>query len=736
MTVRGGTPARDPTATSPVRLALTAMLRWRLRQRSPETPARTVNAARLIPVLLHTSFDRTRFRGDAPGVEAFRYRRSWRALANEFGLPAPSRMQRGAPLVEAVLAVPRGERVDVLVLTAPGLAHAEFQAVADRAVLAQDLLGGQGVEAYLRVTDAARISRDPDLHRVFAFGALVGGRPSTVTWAALEATAVFPLEAPRLADLAAAAPDPLSALALALLSEGAAPPPMAAAALLARRGVPASRLADPAELCARWAAEAGRHPEEVLRALAVVRPGPEPVAATAGEVVSLGRTLAVAAARALRRSGGRRAPARLWEDVVGPGLPRALLPPLGERLGSDGPLRTVLARAGRLHEVRLPDGTVLGRGATPVQARVRALALLASAALDPVLAHAEQPWRSVAARLAQRRTRPTLLLAVEPAAPSGPPFDPLNRGPTRAVGFPGALALRIAPGHPPAARVVGGAEAVDRVVREAALGRAVEILPARSEAHPVAARLAGLAARVREAPPDLPLALEAGGRVITVHRGELRHFPIERFAGRPRAFHADPDAPDLALSPGERRPVGLSGPSVIECRAALLDDLRAVLVYADSSGGHLREEVLLAHLEDHLRDGRELLQGADPDAILAVRLSDDVEPALRRVARGTTALTIGVGGAVPLGLELDLGGTRFGGRSGRRWPDAARAALSFWPRDGAARIRVSAVTATLRRRRVSGLLTLWVRSYAIRRMRALLLRELRTYQLEETRRRA
>jgi hypothetical protein len=379
---------------------------------------------------------------------------------------------------------------------------------------------------------------------------------------------------------------------------------------------------------------------------------------------------------------------------------------------------------------------VLGRGATGVQARVRALALLASAALDPVAAHAEQPWRAVAARLAQRRTRPTLLLAVEPAAPSEPPFDPLNRGPARAIGFAGALAVRIAPGHPPAARVVTGREAVERVVREAVAGRAVEILAARSEAHPVAARLTGLAARVREAPADLPLALEAGGRVITVWRGELRQYPIARFAARPRVFHADPDAPDLALSPGERRPVGLSGPSVIECRAALLDGARAVLVYLDSSGGHLREEVPLGELEDHLRDGRDLLQQADPDAILAVRLSDDLEPALRRVPRGTTALTIGVGGAAPHRLELDLGGTRFGGRTVLRWRDAARAALDFWPRDGAARIRVSSVTASLRRRRVSGLLTLWVRSYAIRRMRGLLLRELRTYQSEGTRRRA
>ena len=728
-------PAPTPERLA-IRSAVTAMLRWRLRALPAAVLPRAARAARLVPCLLHGSFPGTRLRGDAPGVQGVRYGRGWRTLAAEFALPPASRAQRGAPLVEAVLAIPRRERLTVAVVTAAGLAPSEETWVAERAAAIPELLAAAGADVLLRVVDGARLAGDDDSHRTVAFGALCAGRLSPASWAALEVAAGIPLPAGSLAALAADATDPVATLALAVVCAAPAPGPLAAATVLLRGGVTARRLADPAELCARWAAACGPHADDLLAALALARPRSAPLPGDADELVSLGGRLALAAARALRLHR-RRSPAlsRVWGDAVGPGIPRALLPELGARLSAGVPLRTGLSPAGAGHEVRLPGGALLGRGATPAQARVRSLAVLASAKLDPVIAQTEQPWRTVASRLAQPRTVRTLLLAVEPAAPSGPPHDPLNRGPGRVIGFSGALAIRLLPSGRASGAVLTGEETVERVVREAASGSAVEIVAARGEAHPVAARLQGVAARVRDTVPGAAVAIEAGGRVLVIRDGRIRRFALDRFAARPRVFAPDPEAPDLSLAPGERRPLGLVGRSVIECRAALADERRAAVVYTDAAGGHLRELVALGELEDHLRDARALLQAADPAAILALRLSDDVEPALRRVARVAAPVSLAVGGALPFGLQISLGGDRFGVGTGRSWREGARAALAWWPRDGVARLGVQAVTTTIGPRRASGLVVLWVRSFVLRRMRAHLLHELRAYQPAPARRR-
>jgi hypothetical protein len=407
-------------------------------------------------------------------------------------------------------------------------------------------------------------------------------------------------------------------------------------------------------------------------------------------------------------------------------MPRALQPALGERLAAAGPLRTALSRAGDVHEVRLPSGIVLGRGATPVQARVRALSLLSAAALEPVLEHAEPPWRALAGRLAQRRDRPTLLLVVEPASPSGPPFDPINRGPGRALGFPGALQVRLVPGRRPTGRVLTGDETVDRLVREVQAGSAVEVVAARSEAQPVAVRLTQVATLVREAGPLQPVALEAGGQVLMPRGGRIYRYPLGRYLGRPRVFVPDPDAPDLTLSPGERRPVGIAGPGVVECRASLVDELRASVLYSDARRGWFREVVFLSELEEHLRDSRALLVQSDASAILAVRLSEDVEPALRRVGRAGAALAVAVRGQLPHDLQMEVGGERYGGTSsGNGWREGALAVLSRWPRTGEARLTVNGLTVQAGGRRAVGLLALYARSVVLRRLKFFLRRELR-----------
>ena len=511
-------PPGGAAALATQRRDLTALVRWRLRLLPAVVAPRTVRAARLIPVLLHASFDRPRLRDEAPGVATLRYRRAWSQLARDFDLPPPFKAQRGAPLVEAVLLVPGAKGLEATVLVASGLRPSDREWVEERADAAGAALASVGARIPISVLDAAALAKDGDATaRLAVFGALVGGRLSAAAWGALEHASRHNIEPEVLTLLAISAPSPLAALSLTLLCAGPSPSPLDVAARLLARKVRARHLADPEEFCARWAAEVTPQRGALLTALALCRPqaGAPPPALDAGQLVALGGELALAAARAVRRArrvGLAPALTAAWRDAVGAGLPRALQPALGERLSAAGPLRTALSRTGEVHQVRLPSGVVLGRGATPVQARVRALSLLSSAALDPVLEHAEPPWRALAGRLAQRRDRPTLLLVVEPAVPSGPPFDPINRGPGRAIGFPGALQVRLVPGRRPSGRVLTGDEAIDRLVREVQAGTAVEVVAARSEAQPVAVRLTQVAALVREAGPRHPVALEAGGR--------------------------------------------------------------------------------------------------------------------------------------------------------------------------------------------------------------------------------
>ncbi|HYD40185.1 MAG TPA: hypothetical protein VEB43_05105 [Anaeromyxobacter sp.] len=733
------TAPRAPADPAAVRRALAAALRWRCLRVLPATlPGRAALAARLAPILLHASFQHPSLRGEAPGVAGMRYRRSWASLARSFELPPPWRAQRDTPQVDAVLAIPEDAVVTVLVVTVPNITRADLHWVEERASVVQGILSAAGGACALRVLEPAALARDPLLsHRIVLFGALVGGRLSAAAWAAMESAAQRPVDPRDLADLAGEAPAGLPALALALVSGGRAAPPLDVAKRLLQQGTPARRVAAPAVVCTRWAVEAQPRHAAALEAIArLTSPAPDLPPEDAGAVLLIARQLALPLARSIRaarRAGlgpGERA---RWRERVGADLPRALLPALGARLATGGALETLLHSDGRRHEIRLPGGAVLGRGATPLQARVRALSVLASAALDPLLAHAEPPWRSVAARLALPRIEPTLLLVVEPAGPSGPPYDPLNRGPERNLGFPGGFAIRLAPGRRPSARALTAAELVHRLLDEVAAGTRVEVLASRPEAHPVAARLSQLAALVQER-GELPVAVEAAGRALLLGEDGLRSFRLERLAARPRTYLPDPDAPDLALSPGERRPSGLGGASVVECRALPLDARRAVILYSDRAQGHLREVVFLSDLEEHLREARAILQAADPRAVLTVHLADELEAAVRRAGPPSPPIHLAVRAVLPWDVQIQVEGEWYGGRSRRTWRDGALKLLVRWPREMEARLAVSTVTAVARGKRRGGLLALYARSLALRRMRTHLVRTLRAYQKPRARR--
>jgi len=722
-------PGPRAAATSPDRRGLEALLRWRTRFLPRLAPAQTVRAARLLPVMLHTSFDRAGLREDAPGVAGLSYRRGWSALARDFGLPPPFKAQRATPLVEAVLLQLGAEGPEAVVLLPAGLKPADKGWVESRTELACGALATAGVRLRWRTADAWGLGLDQvALARLALFGGLTGGDVSPASWAVLEAAARRAAEPATWSALARAAPTPFSSLALTLLGAVTATTPLEAVRRLLAAGYAARRLADPEALLAAWAAEDGPHGPLLGAALALERPtaaGQAPL--STAEVLELGGRLALAAARAVRigRRGLTHEALTAWREALGAGVPLALRPALAARLTAGGLPRTATGRSRGIHEIRLPGGAALGRGATPVQARVRALALLASAAPEPVMAQAEAPWSALVGRLGRRRAERTSLLVVEPAIPSGPPFDPLNRGPDRALGFPGALLVRFAPGRRPSGRVLTGDEAVAHLVEAARLGSAIEVISARAEAQPVAARLAQLVAFSREAKPDLPVAMEAGGRVILSTEPRLRHYRLDRFMARPRVHRPDPDAPDLALSPGERRPAGLAGPSLIECRAALVDGARASVLYADARKGWLREVVYLSELEEHLAESRLVLQQADPAALLAVRLTDELEPALRRGGRPGPTLRMAVRGALPHHLEVEVGGERFGGAGGLPgWRAAGLAVLARWPTGNGARLGVSAVTVRGPVGRAAGLLALYARSVAVRRVRSFLVREL------------
>jgi hypothetical protein len=699
-----------------------------------------MEAARLLPVLLHASFQHGALRPEAPGVSSLHYRRGWSSLARRFDLPPPWRAQREVPLVDAVLAVPEGAVLTLLVVTAAGIARPDLHRVEERAAVAHALLAGAGAACALRVVEPAALARDPVLaHRLSAFGGLLGGRLSPPAWAALEGLAHRPVDPRDLVELATEAPGSIPTLALALLSGVPVPAPLEVAIRLVRRGVPARRLAEPSLLCARWAAEARpEHAADLELALRyatspAVRAGPGDDAAA---VVALANRLLLPLARAIqasRAAGLGPAERALWRERVGSDLPRALLPALGARLGGGGELGTQLRAASRQHEVQLQEGAALGRGVSPTQARVRALSVLASAALEPLLNHAEPPWRAVVGRLAQPRERATLLLVVEPAGPSGPPYDPLNRGPERRLGFAGGLSVRLTPGRRPTARGLTAEEVIARLVREVLAGTRVEVLAARNEAHPVAARLSQLVSLLEERGSS-PVAIEAGGRVLLAQGTGVRSFRLDRIASRPRRYLADPDAPDLALSPGERRSAGLIGESIVECRALPLDGAHATILYSDADHHQLREVVFLSELEDHLREARAILQAADPRSVLLVHLADELEGLERRAGPPGPPLFLSVRARLPWDVQVEVEGEWYGGSTGKTWREAALKLLVRWPREMDARIAVTTVSAIARGKRRGGLVALYARSLALRRMRTHLVRTLRAYQRPRARR--
>jgi hypothetical protein len=650
-------------------------------------------------------------------------------------------------MVEAVLVLPDGRDLRALMLVAPGTALAGLGALRERLDSVQEVLGAAGATVHAVTTDPEALGRDVETcHRVIAFGTLLAGRLPASVWEQLEAVR-GPLPTLTVAALAADAPTAFARLALTLMTRGPCPGPLDAIVALLAEGVAPRQLADPETFSLRWAGlmPGVREPldETILLARSAARP------AAPGELAHLvehGRALAHACAKAVRASGlGRADPVaqRLWREALGPGMPRVLLPALGARLAevaAAGRLRLDPVRVGRSYEVRLLDGTYLGRGASPVQARVRALGLLADAARGEhgraLFDALDSTWRAVGQRLSRPRERAALVLmpVAGGGARPGPPMDLLNRGPERSIEFEGALAVLLVPGRRPSGRMLGAEEAVRAVLCGTPSGAALELLPSHASARPVAARLAQIAALLRDGTVTGPIAVEAGGRVLVPEGLAVRSFSLARFAARPRIFTPDPEAPDISITTGERHGPRSRPSGFVQCRVVLVDADTAALLYADDTGTHLREEAPLSELEERLREAREIVRAAAQPAVLAVRLSDGLEQAVRRAGPPGAPIAIAVRGALPF-VEVVIEGERFGGTSSLGWGAAAEALLARWPTGGEGVVGVNAVTATARGVRLPPLLALYASSVARRRLRTHVAAAMASYRTAATGRR-
>lgn len=742
-------PPGPPPLGEDARRALTALLRERAHGLPRFLPARLLLAARLAPALLHASFPRRLLEGDAPGVTGLHYRRRWSSLARALDLPPPSRAQRGRALLDAVLVIPGPAELEVVAVAAAGLEPEESRRAAERLEALQQVLSSPDAPVRATLLDAERLDGDPEAcHRLLAFGALMAGRLTGPAWSALEASRrpVQPLAA---AALAARAPAPMAALALTLMTRAPAPCPLDAALAHLAAGASPRHLSDHESFCVRWAGLVPGLRELLEETVLLSHPaaGPPGEAGELRRLVDHGRALAVACARAIRASGLHGVDpytTRLWRETLGPGLPRLLLPALAARLAEAadaGRLRLVPRRAGAAFEVRLADGALLGRGAGPVQARARALALVAEAtAADPRRGRAtlqaavqglDLTWRELGQRLQRSRDRATLLLQVIAGggARPGPPDDLLNRGPARALEFEGALATLLVPGRRPATRMLPAEEAVRAVLRQAPAGAGLEILAADGAAHPVATRLSLIAALLRDPSVPGPVAIEAGGRVY-VGRGArgLRVHSLDRFVARPRIFTPDPDAPDLSVATGKRQGFRSRHTGVVECRVVPAGAGQAALLYADDTRALLREVVPLEEVEERLKDAREIIRQAEPPAVVAVRLSEGLEDAVRRAAPPSGArLSVSVRGALPF-PEVEIGGERFGGRRELGWPAAAEALLARWPVGDGGVVTVGGVAVTAGGSPATPVLALYAAALVRRRLSTHLRRAIASYR--------
>lgn len=717
---------------------LLALFRARLRVLRQGLDPTTGSAIALLPALFHATFPWVGLKTEAPGVADVRASIRWMKLARDFDLPPPTGVQRGRRLVAALLLTPREAGFDVHVVPVPNLAPVEEQRIAQRARAVETLLRRRLLPIAITATGPSAQPYDvASRSRLLSAGALVAGRLPDAFF-----SSGGPTGDPLAAELWRCAPTEtarvLSLLSLDPWPAGEAAELEAVADLAGAVAQPVRHFADPGLFMAARAALRSRRPgvpfsvcgltsesgaaRRCAQALAThfrqdaVGPGAPP-----GAVLNVGRALALELTHAVHRLGfaeSRPLRATLARQTLAAGFPRILLPALAEglrrhdRRAAYPALRESRRRTGV--EVRLADGAVLGRGAHPPQAWARALALLGHALGRPVAPPpAPERWTKLAPRLAEPPARRALVLDLVPLDIPGPPFDPLNRGPDRRLAFTGALLVSLAPGRRPSAREVRAGHLPRLVLSEALAGTQLDFVARGPDAQSLEARLTRLARRVRAQATRRPIAAEVGGDVLLVSADGFRRHGERQFARRPVRCAFDPEAPDFGVEATQGREVTSS--RELQCLAFTDDGLTAQLLTVDEAGSILREVVPLAWAEAWLAETQELLRAEQ--GALSVRAADGLTRAAMTVSEpGAPDVVVTLGGRLPFGLELEVDGERYGGRSPLPWSAAALAVLSRWPMGVRGRVRFAAVDVLSGDEPAVGLHRLYARSLALRRL--------------------
>jgi hypothetical protein len=667
---------------------VSAVLRRRARWLRKMLQPKTRQAVRFLPVLLQGSFRYPQLKGEAPGVRDMGFRPGWGALANGFGLPPPFAMQRSRALIESILVLPQeagaaGAACDrALAVVLHNAERAEDHLLVEERLLAiTGLLERAGLKLFsLPVREAQ--SHAVLLRRAVAFGAMIVGNLPQI---AIDAADTVELDS---RALAAHAPAPLAAIALLLLGGDHVSSPVQSLLEAKARGSSAVQLADPAKFAVEWTARlSGAGP--LLRAALKLVDG-EANELDLAAILSLCERLWTRLARATRTAPALRA------ELLGPGAPRALLPAIGKRLP---PGRIELHSEGKTW-IALVGTAPVARGGTRALALARALALVGQARQAAALV--EPHWQPFAVELA--KGTPFTALSIGSRNLPGPPFDPLNRGPSRELCIANAMLVRARPGRRPTATSLPELQAVQRLCESSLRKERVEIFAQSPDAQPAAMRLSRMLGVLSS---ETAAACEAGGQILFSRGSRLHRVSPRNFLSRPRLLPVDPEAPDLAFSPDRPQDVRAAA-AVVQCRVELQGE-RAFLLFEDGRGARFSEQVPLSELEAYLEETQQVLRAITPSCALAVRAGHDVEQAVRTFTAPPKLATVNIAGTRPGPITLEIAGRNFSGAGDA----AAMQIASSWPVGKLGRVSIK-----FQPGKADPMLALYTRSSVRRRLQA------------------
>jgi hypothetical protein len=423
-------------------------------------------------------------------------------------------------------------------------------------------------------------------------------------------------------------------------------------------------------------------------------------------------TLAVRSGRAVLKTTRRGDAVRKWwqAEVAGNELVPALLEPVSRMIRA--PLK--LRRAGfRQYEVTDGAGAVLGRGTHPDLARIRATGLLARTIGPRAPVPDGDPMCAVLLpRLARSVGKDCAWLLVDSLDEPGHSGDLLNRGEDRHTCVASASLVEHSTHRRLTVRRLDPAAAPLAAARRAA----IEVLPLRTQAHALAARIQQLST-IGDAGSTLPIAVQSNGKVF-LSGSRPRGWQLDRIFQRPRPAKPDPWAADISLSPdAPSSKLEFSGMG-LGCYAGLNRGGLATMLFRDTSGLMLRETMEPTLVPEYLTQTMGILASGQKQAPFAIRMAPElVERLKQRAPAPEPRVDIRVTGDVPTGLVVEVFDQRFGAGQPFGWRAAAEAILSAWPIDSVGRIVVTQVAVSLNGLPSNGIARLYARSAATRRLK-------------------